>query len=345
MVRDGDAWMADRFGAPGEVLRRVARTWGDPAPGEVLVRVLACGVGLPDALMLRGGYATVRRPPVTPGQEVSGIVVAAGAGSSHRPGERVMGYTSFTTGSGGYADYALLPAATCLPAPAALSDAEAAAFMIAYRTAYAALVERAAVAAEETLLVLGASGSSGAAAIDLGRALGARVIAVAGGAAKVDHCRTLGADDAIDHRGEDVAGRVHALTGGRGADVIFDPVGGDLAARALGAIARHGRIAVVGYASGAWVTLDPLDMVLRSWSAVGVYAGAFSAAADAHAFAELTALAEAGRIKPPVSRIYAFDEVPAVLAALEGGAPPGKLTVAVSTTDPRSRAHGAGGTA
>lgn len=326
---EGRAWVANEFGAPGDVLHLVNRTWGKPPEGYLLIEVAAAGVALPDLMMTQGIYPLVPEPPVTPGQEACGFVVANGAGGRYKEGDRVFGPTAFYSGSGGLADYAFVKESQCSLAPPNLSDTEAAGFYIGFRTAYAALVERTGLKPGEHLVVLGGSGSTGATAIALGKALGAKVTAIASGADKLEFCKRIGADFVIDRRAGDVAKRIRDITSGDGADVIVDPVGGDLAAKAVEAVARFGRIAVIGFASGSWIDLNPLDMVLRNYSAVGVFAGGFTEVEDAEACAALCHLAHEEKLKVPMGKIYDFEDVPEMIDRMKDSSEPGKLTVRV----------------
>lgn len=324
----GRSWQAHSFGDPKDVLRVHETEWPEPTEGELLVKVLACGVGLPDLLITTGNYPPLPQPPVVPGQEVAGEVVAVPAGSAFAVGDRVMGSTAFADGWGGYSDYAYVREARTQRVPEAMTDEEAAGFMIGFRTAYAGLDERVRVAAGEVLLVIGASGNTGAAAVQLGKALGATVIAAASTAEKLEFCTGLGADHVVNYRTSDLAEEVKKITGGHGADVLFDPVGGESGTKAAAAVARLGRIAVIGYASGSWLTLDPLDMVLRNYAAVGVFAGG-TEEEDRIAYGRLADLAGRGLIRTPVTRVASFDEVPDVIAAIPTAAP-GKAVVRIS---------------
>lgn len=321
---------ADRFGPPGEVLRLSEREWGPPPKGCLLVKVDACGTGLPDRLMTMGMYPLISKPPVTPGQEVAGTVVAISEGSIFSVGDRVMGFTEMNSDLtfGGMADYACLREALTLRVPDTLSMEEAAGFPVAFRTAYAGLVERMSVGSGEVLVVLGGAGSSGVAAIVLGKAIGATVIAVAGNDEKIEFCRNIGADHALSYRSGDVVQTILDLTDGWGADAIFDPVGGDTGTKFLTAIARFGRFGMVGFAGGRWPTLDPLDMVLRSYSAVGIFGGAFTAEEDRAACDALFALAETGKIRPPIGQIYSLEDAAAAIDAMSNP-PAGKQVVRV----------------
>jgi NADPH2:quinone reductase len=324
---DGYAWIADAFGPPGDVLRWTPRGWEEPGDGALLVEVLAAGVGLPDSLMLQGVYPLVRRPPITPGQEVCGVVVATPAGSRFSVGDRVLGPTHFYAGSGGFATHTYVTEAHASLAPESLSDEAAAGFYIGYRTAYTTLVTRAALQPGETVLVLGGSGSTGATAISLAAALGARVVAVASSETKRSFCVGLGAEAAIERDADAIRDAVDQHTDGRGFDIVVDPVGGAIANAALGAVARYGRFAVVGFASGSWVEPDPVDMVMRNYSVVGVFAAGFTVEENAEHIAALHHMADEGRISTPIGEIADMADVPRVIASQGSTAAPGKLVV------------------
>lgn len=326
---EGRSWRAHEFGDPRDVLHLEDVVWEPPTPDRLLVRVAACGVGLPDLLMVQGRYPLTPTPPVQPGQEVVGVVVEAGAEADFRVGDRVMGLTPFPEGHGGFGDHAYVRASKAVLAPSALSDAEAAGFMIGFRTAHAALISRLTVQTGQTIAVLGASGSSGLAAIVLAKALGARVIAVGSSVEKLAYCAGVGADDCIDHRTSDVGDELLALTGGIGVDVLFDPVGGTVAAQAVKGVRSRGSVAVIGFASGSWIDAAMGDVVLRNLALVGVFAGGFSVKEDAAMNGTLLKMAEQGLIRPALGGSYSFAEVSDVLQRLDQGMPPGKSTVRI----------------
>lgn len=326
---DGRSWCAEHFGDPRQVLQLRDAHWDPPTPGRLLVRVDACGVGLPDLLMVQGKYPLTPSPPIRPGQEVVGTVVAAGAGTDFGVGERIMGLTPFPEGEGGFGDYAYVRASKAIIAPTVLSDAEAAGFMIGFRTAHTALINRLTVRAQQTVAVLGASGSSGLAAIALAKALGARVVAVGSSAAKLAFCTEAGADECIDYTVSDTGAALRALTDGVGVDVLFDPVGGAVAASAVAGVRARGSVALIGYASGDWLVPDMTDVVMRNLALVGVFAGGFTEAEDDAANRALGAMAQAGRLRPALGSSHSFLDVPEVLASLDGSIPPGKITVMV----------------
>lgn len=326
---DMRAWRVHEYGPYRDVLR--LEDAPDPAApdGGAVIEVAAAGLNFPDLLAIAGQYQ-VRAPlPFTPGLEAAGTVVAAGAGSRHRAGDRVIAFASW----GAFGERMAAPDAAILPWPDGLDAAEAASFMITYQTGHFALVRRAHLAPGETLLVLGGAGGVGLAAIQLGKALGARVIAVAGGADKLAACARAGADDGIDHKATDFVAEVARLTGGRGADVIYDPVGGDTTDRAIRTLAWEGRLVVIGFASGAIPAVKLNRVLLKNIALVGLHWGAYferEPQAIAHAHADLERLVAAGQIRPVVSRTLAFDELPAGLAALESRASIGNLALAVA---------------
>ena len=219
-------WQVHELGAPADVL-----TWGEmpdpePGPGQVLVRVHAVACNFPDILLCQGRYQDKPAPPFTPGMEIAGEVVAAGEGAVAAVGDRVLGPPPM--GRGGYAELTVLDADATLPWPDGMSAGQAAGMFVTYQTGICALEHRARLQAGETLLVHAAAGGVGSAAVQLGKALGARVIGTAGGPEKCAVARELGADEIVDYATEDLVARVKELTGGRGADVVYDPIGGDV---------------------------------------------------------------------------------------------------------------------
>ncbi|WP_081812154.1 NADPH:quinone oxidoreductase family protein [Hyphomonas chukchiensis] len=331
-MRRGRAWTAQTFGEPADVLEIDEASWGDPAPGTILVEVEACGVGLPDLFMTRGVYPIVTAPPVNPGQEVSGRVISVPEGSGFAVGDRVMGLTIYGDGwwRGGLADYAFVQEKKCLHVPDNMSAEAAAGFTICFRTAHAALVERVPVISGSTVLVLGGAGSSGAAAIQLAKARGATVIAIAGSDEKLSFCREQGADFALSYRTPAWQDKVIEITKGAGVDVIFDPVGGEAAANAVKAIGRNGRIALIGFASGSWLDLNTQDMVLRNYSAIGVFSGGFSSDEEAVAYTELAKLGASGAVRTPLGKVFEFEDAMSAIESLNAPSA-GKTVVRVKS--------------
>ena len=271
-----------------------------PGPGEVLVRVRAVAIGFPDLLMTHGGYQTKPALPFTGGMDVAGEVAMVGEGIDHvAPGDAVIALAK----SGGFADYALFPAASVHRKPAPLSFPQAAALGTAYLTAYVALVRCARIEAGEWLLVHGAGGGVGLAAVDLGMALGARVIAAASSAAKREAIERLHAPEHVIDPAPGFRDEVKALTGGTGADVVFDPVGGEIFTESIRCIAFGGRLLVVGFAGGAPATVATNIALIKGFSVIGVRAGEYGRRFPEQGrenLAAILALAESGAIRPHV---------------------------------------------
>jgi NADPH:quinone reductase len=322
------AWQVHEHGEPRQVLRRVEVDPPTPRAGEMRVHVEAAAVGLPDVFMCRGTYPLTPPLPFICGQEVCGVVDAVGDAVEVPVGSRVMGVTSFVEGRGGFAEETILSTRTAFRVPAEMTSTVAAAFRIGYSTAWTALVERGGLRRGETLVVLGGAGGSGSSAIQLGRALGARVLAVASGPEKSDFCRRLGADIVIDRTVGPVRDGVLAATDGSGADVVFDPVGGDVASDALRALANFGRFLVVGFASGTWVRINGGELTMGSRSVIGVIASSGTAAQQVEAHESLLDLAARGDLNPVVQPVP-FEGVPASVEAVAEGTVMGKLVTQV----------------
>ncbi|MCX6509238.1 MAG: NADPH:quinone oxidoreductase family protein [Actinobacteria bacterium] len=257
------AWQITGVGAPVDVLRMVDIPEPVAGPGEVLLLVHAAGVGMPDAFMCRSTYAFSPPMPFVPGQEMCGTVVAVGEGATARVGDRLMGVTSFYDGRGGLAEYTIANDATLFRVPEEMSSSDAATFRIGYSTALIGLRRRGQIQVGETVVVLGASGGSGSTAVQLAAALGARVLAVVSTPEKAALSLTLGASAVIDRSVVDVASAVNEMTDGRGADLVYDPVGGDLANATLKCLAPGGRLLAVGFASGEWANPPIAELVRR----------------------------------------------------------------------------------
>ncbi|MFC9112893.1 NADPH:quinone oxidoreductase family protein [Streptomyces sp. NPDC102359] len=287
------AWQVHELGEPGEVMRLADVERPTPGEGQVLLRVRAANINFPDALMCRGQYQ-VRPPlPFTPGVEICGET---------EDGRRVIANPALP--HGGFAEYALADSAALLPAPDTLDDAEAAALHIGYQTGWFALHRRARLEAGETLLVHAAAGGVGSAAVQLGKAAGATVIGVAGGAAKAAVARELGCDVVIDRREQDVVAAVKEATGGRGADVVFDPVGGEAYTQSAKTVAFEGRIVVLGFASGSVPSPALNHALIKNYAILGLHWGLYNTRNPKlvqHCHEQLTDLAARGAIKPLVS--------------------------------------------
>lgn len=322
------AWQVTGAGSPAEVIALGTREVPQPGPGELQIEVAAAGMGLPDVLMCKGEYAYSPALPFTPGQEVVGVITAAGEGAaSDAIGRRVMGVTAFYSGNGGYAEYCLAPEFAVYPVPDGMSDAEAAAFGIPYHTAWVGLKWRADLKQGEVVLVHGGAGGTGSAAIQLGAALGARVIATAGSDDRLEYCKSLGADHGINYREADFAAAVLECTDGRGADIVYDPVGGEVFERSVSCIASGGRLLAVGFACGRWGVADTRELVMRNGSVMGVFVGAYDHDQRLDCHAELARLYAAGRITVPLAAAIGFDEVGDYLCRLERREIEGKVVV------------------
>ena len=278
-----------------------------PGPGQVRVGVQACGVNFPDTLIIQGNYQFKPALPFSPGGEVAGVVQALGDGvTGYAVGDRVIAATTW----GGYAEEVLAEAVRLIPMPAAMDFPTAAAFTLTYGTSHHALKDRAQLQPGETLLVLGAAGGVGLAAVELGKAMGARVIAAASSDEKLALCTAHGVDATINYASEDLRSRIKELTGGRGINVVYDPVGGDLSEPAVRSIAWNGRLLVVGFAAGRIPNM-PLNLpLLKGCSIVGVFWGAFTRNEPARNAANLQELLlwwSEGRLKPHVSAVYPLE--------------------------------------
>ncbi|MEU0623715.1 NADPH:quinone oxidoreductase family protein [Streptomyces rubiginosohelvolus] len=313
------AWRVHRNGEPGEVMRLEETDRPTPGDGQVLVEVRAANVNFPDALLCRGQYQ-VRPPlPFTPGVEVCGTT---------EDGRRVLATPALP--HGGFADYVVADEAALLPAPDPLDDAEAAALHIGYQTGWFGLHRRAHLQPGETLLVHAAAGGVGSAAVQLGKAAGAQVIGVVGGPDKAAVARELGCDLVIDRRSEDIVAAVKEATGGRGADVVYDPVGGDAYAKSAKCVAFEGRILVVGFASGVIPTPALNHALVKNYSVVGLHWGLYNTkdpAAVRACHEELTKLAEQGIVKPLISERVAMAGAADAVQRVADGTSTGRIVV------------------
>jgi NADPH:quinone reductase len=321
------AWQVQHAGEPIDVLHEVELDPPQPGPGQVRIRVTAAGIGLPDVLMCRGAYPLTPPLPFTSGQEATGTITAVSDGVDLPIGERIMCVTAFTEGRGSFAEECLVPADSAFAVPEGLTDAEAAGFWIPHLTGWIGLVLRGGLAAGDWLAVLGAAGGSGIAAVQLGRALGARVIAVVSDDERAAFCRSLGADATVNHREGPLAPALQEMTGGRGVDLIYDPVGGSLAEDAAHAMARDGRLLAVGFASGEWPRLATHNLVVTNTSLVGVFAGGYSREALDNIHGGLAGLVADGRLRNSVTAEVPFDDLPNALQRIADRGVVGKLVM------------------
>ena len=332
------AWQVHELGEPGKVLTLQDVAEPEPGPGQLLVRVRAAAANFPDVLMCRGQYQ-VRPPlPFTPGIELCGEVVALGDGATgFSPGDRVIGSPDLPYGA--FAELALMAAERTFPAPPALDDAEAAAFYIGYQTGWFGLHRRAGLKPGETLLVHAAAGGVGSAAVQLGKAAGATVIGVVGGPEKADVARRLGADLVVDRNAEDFVAVVKEATDGRGADVVYDPVGGDAYARSTKCIAFEGRILVIGFASGEVPSPGLNHALIKNYSILGLHWGLYNTKNPKlvqHCHEQLTGLAARGAVKPLVSERVPLSGAAAAVQRVGEGVTTGRVAV-VPSLEPSSQ--------
>ncbi|SDQ28535.1 NADPH2:quinone reductase [Pseudomonas sp. UC 17F4] len=301
-----------------------------PKKNEILLDVQAAGVNFPDTLIIEGKYQFQPPLPFSPGGEAAGVVSAVGEKAGNlKIGDRVMALT----GWGSFAEKVAVPAYNVLPIPAQMDFTTAAAFGMTYGTSMHALSQRGQLKAGETLLVLGASGGVGLAAVEIGKAMGARVIAAASSAEKLAVAKAAGADELINYSETSLKDEIKRLTGGNGADVIYDPVGGDLFDQAVRGIAWNGRLLVVGFASGRIPEL-PVNLALLKGAAVlGVFWGAFAQrqpADNAANFQQLFAWFAEGKLKPLVSQTFPLAEAGAAIEMLGQRKAVGKLVVTMA---------------
>jgi NADPH2:quinone reductase len=298
-------------------------------PGEVVVSVKAASVNFPDVLIIENKYQFKPPLPFSPGSELAGVVKEVGEGvGAWRAGDRVMAFTTY----GAFAEEVKLETARLFRLPAKMGFAEGAAFLLTYGTSDHALRDRAALSAGETLLVLGAAGGVGLAAVEIGKALGARVIACASSGEKLAVCREHGADETIDYAAEDLRERLKALTAGRGPDVVYDPVGGLYTELAFRSIAWRGRLLVVGFAAGEIPKL-PLNLaLLKGASVVGVFWGDFARREPKQFAASLRQMAawyEAGKLRPHVSQTFPLTKAAEALKLMAARKVKGKVVLTV----------------
>jgi NADPH:quinone reductase len=299
----------------------------EPKAGEVLVEIKAASLNFPDLLIVQNKYQIKPPLPFVPGAEYAGVIAAVGPDVKHlQVGQSV----ACLSGTGGFATHTIAPAHLCMPLPAGFPHVDAAALIMTYATSHHALVDRGQVKAGETVLVLGAAGGVGTAAIQVAKALGARVIAAASSDEKCELCRSIGADATINYSREPLRDAINAATGGRGPDVVYDPVGGDLAEPALRSIAWRGRYLVIGFASGTIPAL-PLNLpLLKGASIVGVFWGSFARhepKAGAALLAELARWYGEGKIKPVIDRQLPMAELKAAYEYIGSRSVKGKVVM------------------
>ena len=298
-----------------------------PGKGEVLLEIKAASLNFPDLLIVQNKYQMKPALPFVPGSEYAGVVQALGEGVTHlKVGQAV----ACLSGTGGFATHALAPAKLCMPLPAGFPAVDAAAFIMIYATSHHALIDRAQLKAGETVLVLGAAGGVGTSAIQIAKAAGARVIAAASTDEKCTLCKSIGADEVINYTTQNMREALKTLTGGKGPDVIYDPVGGDYAEPAFRSIAWRGRYLVVGFAAGPIPALPFNLALLKGASIVGVFWGDFAQRepqANAAMMAQLAQWYAQGKIKPVIDRTMPMNELKAAFAHMGSRGVMGKLVM------------------
>jgi NADPH2:quinone reductase len=320
------AWLCDNpVGV--DALRWTELPTPQPAAGQVLVAIQAASLNFPDLLIVQNKYQIKPPLPFVPGAEYAGMVQAVGEGVTHLS---VGDSVACLSGTGGFGTHTLAPAALCMPLPPGFSAVDGAAFIMTYATSHHALMDRAQLQAGETVLVLGAAGGVGTAAIQIAKAAGARVIAAASSDEKCALCSRLGADASINYSRQNLRDELKTLTGGKGPDVVYDPVGGDYTEQAFRAIAWRGRYLVVGFAAGPIPAL-PLNLpLLKGASLVGVFWGDFAKrepAANTAMMRELAGWYAQGRIKPVIDQTMPMAELKAAFAHMGSRGVMGKLVL------------------
>ncbi|WP_290523560.1 NADPH:quinone oxidoreductase family protein [Alcanivorax sp.] len=302
----------------------------EPGKGQVKIKVKAAGLNFPDTLIIEGKYQIKPELPFSPGGEMAGEVIAVGEGvKRYQPGQRVMGLTGY----GAFAEEIVAPESNLIPVPDGMDDNTAAAFSMVYGTSYHALKQRANIQPGETLLVLGASGGVGLAAVELGKAMGATVIAAASSEEKLAVAKDAGADDLINYAEEDLKDALKQRYP-KGVDVIYDPVGDKFTEAALRNMAWNGRLLIVGFAAGDIPKIPANLALLKGCSIVGVFWGAFTQQepqANMQNIMELFQLFAQGKIKPRISQVFKFEEYEQALAALTSRTAKGKVVLEVAS--------------
>lgn len=322
------AVLCKRFGPPESLVIEDIPS-PQPGPGEVVVSVKAASINFPDLLIIQDKYQVKPPLPFSPGSEMAGLVKAVGDGVSHvKPGDAVIGVTTY----GAFAEEVKTEARRVMAIPPGMDFTTGAAFIMTYATSDHALRDRGALRAGETLLVLGASGGVGIAAIEIGKAIGARVIACASSDDKLVVCRQHGADDTINYTTEDLRERIKTLTGGTGPDVIYDPVGGPYTEPALRSIAWRGRLLVIGFAAGD-IPKIPLNLpLLKGCSIVGVYWGDFARREPENFAREMQHLSNwfaEGALKPHISARFPLERTAEALKMVAARRATGKVVITV----------------
>lgn len=322
------AIICEKYGLPDTLIYRET-TLNPPGPRQVRIGIKACSVNFPDTLIIQGLYQVKPPLPFTPGSDIAGVVLETGAEvSEFEVGDEVFGFVM----TGGFAEEVIAEAGQIFTKPSGMSFPVAASFLMAYGTSYHALKDRAQIQPGETLVVLGASGGVGLAAVALGKLLGARVIAAASSAEKLTLCQEHGADEIINYQKEDLKNRIKKLTNGKGADVIYDPVGGDYSEAALRAMGWNGRFLVVGFATGEIPKISLNLALLKSCQIVGVFWGAFAMRFPKENIKNSQLLLQwllSGNLNPHIHATYPLADTPKALNEMMARKVKGKVVITV----------------
>ncbi len=320
------AIVCEKYGPPSDLVLKDLPS-PEPKEKEVLVSVKACSVNFPDTLIIQGKYQVRPELPFTPGSDIAGVIKSVGEGVKHlKIGDEVFGFVP----QGGFAEEVVVSSRTIFPKPSEMSAPVAASFLLAYGTSYHALKDRAHLKEGETLVVLGASGGVGLAAVELGKLMGARVIACASTDEKLALCKEHGADEIINYNNEDLKSRIKELTNKKGADVVYDPVGGHYSEAALRAMGREGRFLVVGFAAGD-IPKIPLNLtLLKECQIVGVFWGSFASKLPQENMANTLQLVQwynAGKLNPHIHGIYKLADTASALEDMMNRKVRGKIVI------------------
>ncbi|MBW1296139.1 NADPH:quinone oxidoreductase family protein [Aquimarina litoralis] len=323
------AIVCKKYGPPSDL---VFEDVANPIPkkDEVLIQVKACGVNFPDTLIIQGLYQFKPQLPFVPGSDVAGIVKEVGSEVNHlKVNDEVFGFVM----QGGYAEEVVVPANVCFKKPPKMPFSIASSFMVAYGTSYHALKDRASIKSGETLLVLGASGGVGLAAVELGKLMGAKVIAAASSEEKLELCKQYGADEVINYVNEDLKSKVKELTNSKGVDVVYDPVGGDYSEIALRCMSWEGRYLVIGFAAGT-IPKIPLNLtLLKGCSIVGVFWGSFAMKSPKENLGNTMQLMKwlgEEKLRPHIHKVYELNEAPNALEEMMHRKVKGKVVIQCS---------------
>ena len=324
-----DALVCNAYGTTDELL---IEDWDDPVAGDgqVVIDVMAAGINFPDILVVAGTYQDKTPPPFVPGNEAAGIISAVGENvSGYAVGDKVIAAIR----GGAFAEKCVASTQVIAPLPPELDFEKGAGYAVAYGTSYHALKQSTALQAGETLLVLGAAGGVGSAAVEIGKALGARVIAAASSDEKLAFAKASGADELINYSEQPLKESVKALTDAAGVDVVYDPVGGDLAQQALRSLAWHGRYLVIGFAAGDIPNFPANIALLKEASIIGVWWGTWLAKnpqGQMQNMRELSALLASGKLQPRVTESYPFDDFKQAFQAIRERRALGKVVLRIS---------------